>query len=404
MRCNLLRSPLTLMHPSFARIFLRSRHRLQRCFTQTAAAAAAVRRLPRQQRAGPAKTRKLEPKRLSSLTLSSASRIYDTKTDDMDRSNVQWWAKPAPTMTAPANQQPSNNGFSIPGLGNVSNAAGVPIDGPRPQAIPLPKRPVAAGQSTTRKKWRHTPSDVESKGREKIMAPSALSGGVPEPSPEYLHQASLPSTLLPTPRPILIVMDLNGTLLHRPNRRQATSFVERPHARRFLQYCLDTFHVVVWSSARPSNVQSMCDQLLLLGPLGHPDRGSYRRRVLAIWGRDRFGLTEADYKLRVQVYKRLELVWREKNIQAAHPDAAHGGVWDQTNTVLVDDSSEKARREPYNLLRVPEFFGDANEPGYIVPQVHDYLNALCHQSDVSAYMRENPFEARKDYRLVPAEQ
>ncbi|CCF44890.1 hypothetical protein CH063_14145, partial [Colletotrichum higginsianum] len=95
------------------------------------------------------------------------------------------------------------------------------------------------------------------------MAPSAASGGVPDPTPEYLHRASLPSTLLPTPRPILVVMDLNGTLLHRPNRRQATSFVERPHARRFLQYCLDTFHVVVWSSARPGNVQSMCDQLLL---------------------------------------------------------------------------------------------------------------------------------------------
>ncbi|GJC93801.1 phosphoprotein phosphatase [Colletotrichum higginsianum IMI 349063] len=328
----------------------------------------------------------------------------------MDMSNVQWWAKPAPTMTAPANQQLSNNGFTIPGLGNVSNAADVPFDGSRPRAIPLPKRPVAAGQSTTRKKRPHTPSGVASNSRDKIMAPSAASGGVPDPTPEYLHRASLPSTLLPTPRPILVVMDLNGTLLHRPNRRQATSFVERPHARRFLQYCLDTFHVVVWSSARPGNVQSMCDQLLLgppgggAGGGGHADRGSYRRRVLAVWGRDRFGLTEADYQLRVQVYKRLELVWREKNVQAAHPDAAYGGRWDQTNTVLVDDSSEKARSEPYNLLRVPEFFGNANEPGYIVPQIHDYLNALCHQSDVSAYMRENPFEVRKDYKLAPIEQ
>ncbi|KAK1989448.1 phosphoprotein phosphatase [Colletotrichum cereale] len=323
----------------------------------------------------------------------------------MDMPNMQWWAKPAPTMTAPANQQPSSNGFTIPGLGNAANA---PSSATSARAIPLPARPVTADHTTNRK-GRRTPASAASTSRDKIQAPSAASGGVPNPTPEYMHRASLPPTVLPVPRPILVVMDLNGTLLHRPNRRQATSFVERPHARRFLQYCLDTFHVVVWSSARPGNVQSMCDQLLLgppgggAGGGGQADRGAYRRRVLAVWGRDRFGLSDADYKLRVQVYKRLDMVWRETDVQAAHPDAAYGGCWDQSNTVLVDDSLEKARSEPYNLLQIPEFFGDADEPGYVVPQVHDYLNTLCYQSDVSAYMRENPFKVNGDYRLVPAE-
>ncbi|KAK1971336.1 phosphoprotein phosphatase [Colletotrichum sublineola] len=323
----------------------------------------------------------------------------------MDMPNMQWWAKPAPTMIAPANQQPRSNGFTIPGLGNVANA---PVPASSSRAIPLPARPITADHTTNRKGPRK-PAGIASTSRDKIQAPSAASGGVPDPTPEYLHRASLPPTVLPAPRPILVVMDLNGTLLHRPNRRQATSFVERPHARRFLQYCLDTFHVVIWSSARPGNVQSMCDQLLLAPPGGgaggggQGDRGAYRRRVLAVWGRDRFGLSDADYKLRVQVYKRLDMVWRETDVQAAHPDAAYGGRWDQSNTVLVDDSFEKARSEPYNLLQIPEFFGNANEPGYVVPQVHDYLNSLCYQSDVSAYMRENPFTVRDDYRLVPAE-
>ncbi|WYZ38962.1 hypothetical protein EsH8_III_000876 [Colletotrichum jinshuiense] len=389
------------MRPSIARIYPGSQPSLLHRFVQTAA-----RRRPSQPRRPARSTPTSEPTSKPPTTFGGATLVYGPGVAKMDLPNLQWWARPAPNITA-APTQPSN-GFSIPGLGNAANIPystpqAAPAPASAPQTAPIPKRPIAVDQSTIPTGPR-TPAAPGS--RDKIVAPSAASGGVPNPTAEYLHRSSLPPTLLPSPQPILVVMDLNGTLLHRPNRRNATSFVERPHAKRFLQYCLDTFHVVIWSSARPSNVQSMCDQLLLGPPArgGHADRASYRRRVLAVWGRDRFGLSQADYKLRVQVYKRLDMVWSEPGVQAAHPDAAFGGRWDQSNTVLVDDSLEKARSEPYNLLRIPEFFGDANEPGHVVPQVHDYLNALCYQSDISAYMRTSPFQLRDDYRLAPPEQ
>ncbi|KAH6698761.1 hypothetical protein EV126DRAFT_478649 [Verticillium dahliae] len=127
-----------------------------------------------------------------------------------------------------------------------------------------------------------------------------------------------------------------------------------------------------------------------------PPNAPTEPRLVAAWGRDKFDLTPADYVKRVQCYKRLQRIWADAAVQASHPD---GLRWDQTNTVLVDDSLEKARSEPFNLLRIPEFFGDADEATDVLPQVHDYINALCYQADISQYMRLHPFGLRDDYTL-----
>lgn len=222
------------------------------------------------------------------------------------------------------------------------------------------------------------------------MQPSAASGGIPDPTPTYLVHASLPPLLLPHPRQILVVIDLNGTLLFRPSRKNPTHFIERPHARRFLSYCVETFTVVIWSSAKPENVRRMCAQLLT--PKQH-------ERVVAMWGRDKFGLTSADYNRRVQCYKRLSALWDNPEVARSHPTYANGGRWNQANTVLVDDSLEKARSEPYNLIPIPEFMGDHNEPGDVLPQVHDYINECSRQADISTYIRMSPFQSRVNFEL-----
>ncbi|KAJ2975922.1 hypothetical protein NUW58_g8224 [Xylaria curta] len=229
-----------------------------------------------------------------------------------------------------------------------------------------------------------------SRHQDKISQPSPESGGVPDPTPEYLLLASHPPFLLPQPRNLLVVVDLNGTLLHRPNRRSPTHFVERPYARSFISYCINTFTVVIWSSARPENVRNMCRQLL------SPED---RAKVVAVWARDNFGLSSHDYNQRVQVYKRLTRLWDNPVIAASHPMAASGKKWSQLNTVLVDDSIEKARSEPFNLLQIPEFSGSEKEPGFVLPQVHDYLNECSQQANVSAYMKTQPFKIKPEFTL-----
>lgn len=220
--------------------------------------------------------------------------------------------------------------------------------------------------------------------------PSAASGGVPNPTPSYFTVSFQSPAELPASRRILIIMDLNGTILHRPSKKRPFHFVERPHARRFMQYCLDNFCVAIWSSARPHNVLNMVSQLLTPAQVD---------QCLVTWARDKFGLTSEDYDSRVQCYKRLTTVWNDPAIQAAHPQAAEGGRWNQSNTVLVDDSVEKGRSEPHNILVLPEFAGASFEKADVLPQVHDYLNTLSLQANISSYMRETPFQLDASYAL-----
>jgi hypothetical protein len=66
-------------------------------------------------------------------------------------------------------------------------------------------------------------------------------------------------------------------------------------------------------------------------------------------------------------------------------------MWDQGNTVLIDDSVEKARSEPHNAVTLPEFAGDLNEAPQVLPLVEQYLEALAWQMDNSTYIRTKPF-------------
>lgn len=224
------------------------------------------------------------------------------------------------------------------------------------------------------------PPSAKSAGdrRDPIVPPSIESGGVPEPRDYYLAGSLVPSLTALTLQPILIVIDLNGTILHRPKRSQSSNFIERPFTPHFMHYVLCNFKVVIWSSARPENVNKMVHKLL---------PGEQRTQLVAVWGRDRMGLSMADYSKRVQVYKRLERVWDDENIQLSH---SHQRRWDQTNTILIDDSFEKARSEPYNLIPVPEFDGSPEDPN-ILRKLAEYLDLVKMQTNVSAFIRQNPF-------------
>ncbi|KAJ9157116.1 HAD-like protein [Coniochaeta hoffmannii] len=306
---------------------------------------------------------------------------------------------PTPTnLNNQAHQLQRNAPIAVQGFHPPTQPPTNPPSGPgsEPKSKPKPKR-----KPSPKPKYHR---------QDAIIPPSPASGGVPDPSPPYLLRSSFLARPLPSPQPLLVIIDLNGTLVHRPNPRHPRDIVPRPFAPQFLSYCLDTFHVMIWSSARPANVAAMCEKLLT------PDQLA---RVVAVWGRDRFGLSPQDYNCRVQCYKRLSKVWADRTVQATYPpdyddagmriddddddeDEAVGGdrrrrrrrrpgSWNQGNTVLIDDSREKARSEPYNAIEIPEFSGVEKEE--VLPRVHDYLNTLACQADVSTYIRVNPFKA-----------
>jgi hypothetical protein len=126
-------------------------------------------------------------------------------------------------------------------------------------------------------------------------------------------------------------------------------------------------------------------------------RPDQRAALAAVWARDRLGLTPEQYDNKVQVYKKLEPIWQDNAIQMK---AEPGKRWDQSNTVLVDDSQIKARAQPHNLLQIPEFLNNEPKTGLqakldwrldeeaIVQSVQQKLEQLTWQVDVSRLIRE----------------
>ncbi|KAJ6482488.1 hypothetical protein C8R45DRAFT_904708 [Mycena sanguinolenta] len=152
----------------------------------------------------------------------------------------------------------------------------------------------------------------------------------------------------------LLVLDLNGTLLLRAQRRSAPSgpnFGPRPrtvHPRPYLNAFKEyIFHpsttkwldAMVWSSAQPQSVADMLNHCL----------GQQQREFLAIWARDTMGLTPELYNKKTPTTKDLAKIW------AAFPEHS------QQTTLLLDDSARKAHLHPYNHVCVLEYVLDARK-------------------------------------------
>lgn len=264
-------------------------------------------------------------------------------------------------------------GFPNQGFGQVSNFS--------TQAYNRDESPNMRGGGTG-------PNDTGNGKKKKRKIPTAR----PILDPAYHTIAREPPISLDDPQRLLIILDLNGTLVYRPNpNRQPTKIEHRAFLREFLQYLFSNFSVMVWSSARPQNVQSMTDQVLPRDQAG---------ALVARWARDSFGLSEKDYNLNVQVYKDLRLVWSKEEIQKQHPQYADGVRWCQRNTVLIDDSLEKAFAQPHNLIDIPEFEGVPKGRGReveleqrVLNELAGYLERVRYQANVSSFIREKPFTA-----------
>ncbi|GAB7353428.1 hypothetical protein MBLNU459_g3898t1 [Dothideomycetes sp. NU459] len=196
----------------------------------------------------------------------------------------------------------------------------------------------------------------------------------PSPTKSYLSRARAEPTLLQEPQRLLVILDLNGVLVHRKKSR--TGHVERPDLKVFLDYLFANHYVMVWSSGMPGNVTAICDKIFT---------PKQRKALVGVWGRDTLRLPTSLFREKVQVYKQLAWVWQDQAVKAKvlsselPIDAEHMPGFNQGNTVLIDDSAEKAASEPHNLIEVDEFGGRPDEmQGTVLSQVVEYLEkARC---------------------------
>ena len=214
---------------------------------------------------------------------------------------------------------------------------------------------------------------------------------MPVPTANYLFQASSVPRRISSPQSLLVVLDFNGTLLAR--KKPPQTFTGRPFLRKFLQYCLENHTVMIWSSARPATVDTICRDIF------PPQQ---RSKLLREWARDTLDLTKQEYYDKVQVYKRLDRIWEDSTLQSEYSvfNNHEIGLWSQANTVLIDDSPLKARKQPYNHIEVPEYTLESGQEGgmEVLNQVVAYLEELRNWDDVSCFIKDKSFKVSSGWK------
>lgn len=212
----------------------------------------------------------------------------------------------------------------------------------------------------------------------------------PEASEVYLAQARLPPIRRPTPKKCLVILDLNGTCIARPSRFEPKVFKVRPGIHKLFDYLFEHHVVMIFTSMHPQNAAAIVDKLFA---------SSQREKLAAFWARDKLGLTAEQLHTQTQTYKNLMPIWSDRSIQATYPSDQDGCGWDQSNTVLIDDSHMKAASHPHNLLLVPEFTKKDAAKHKLHPDVErreeamlqsliSKLEELKYQTDVSRLIRQ----------------
>ena len=206
-----------------------------------------------------------------------------------------------------------------------------------------------------------------------------------EPTPEYNQTALTQSQTLADPASSrkLLILDLNGTLVVRGDRRrnQRSTFQQftpnapssgptpralrtvygRPYLSTFKEFLLHPetkkwLDTMVWSSAQPHSVDDMVDKAF----------GTRRDELLTVWARDTLGLTGAEYHAKTQTVKNLDKPWKELGL--GNGDGAEGRQHSAQTTLLMDDSPLKAILQPWNHLCIRDYTPEVRKSDITIRQ------------------------------------
>lgn len=115
----------------------------------------------------------------------------------------------------------------------------------------------------------------------------------------------------------------------------------RPHMREFIEWVHDHFEVGVWSSANTQNTKRLVDYVW----------GAHVSKISFIWGQERCSnigipVESATKRKHPMFLKELKNVWSQKKKTGL-------ARFNQSNTLLIDDSPYKAIRNPANTAIHP---------------------------------------------------
>ncbi|CAL5374478.1 unnamed protein product [Camellia sinensis] len=194
----------------------------------------------------------------------------------------------------------------------------------------------------------------------------------------------------------LLVLDVNGLLAdivsYVPFGYKPDAFIskkavfKRPFCDDFLQFCFERFNVGVWSSRTKRNVESVLDFLM----------GKSKCNLLFCW--DQFHCTDTGYNTvenreKPMLLKELKKLWEKDE-----PDLPWDrGVYNESNTLLLDDSPYKALRNPMHTAIFPHPYRYKDVRDNSLGRSGDlrgYLEGLASADNVQKYVQQNPFGQR----------
>ncbi|KAJ1382324.1 HAD-like superfamily [Sesbania bispinosa] len=224
------------------------------------------------------------------------------------------------------------------------------------------------------------------------MKTVSASGIIEEVSSEILR-ISFAGTQDGSLKKKLLVLDINGVLADivspppKDHKADATiarrAIFKRPFYLEFLKFCFDKFEVGVWSSRTKKNVGRVIDYLM----------GDMKSKLLFCW--DLSHCTETSFKTlenkhKSLVFKDLSKLWEKQDPNLPWEK----GYYNESNTLMLDDSPYKALLNPPNNSIFPHTFtyqkkndnslGDGGD-------LREYLDGLANAEDMAKYVEEHPF-------------
>ncbi|KAL2319964.1 hypothetical protein Fmac_028933 [Flemingia macrophylla] len=227
----------------------------------------------------------------------------------------------------------------------------------------------------------------ERKTNKKIVSASVINLSL------EISKFSLIGTQVPCLKKRLIVLDINGLLVDvvspppKDCKADATiagkAIFKRPFYLEFLDFCFEKFEVGIWSSRLKKNVDRVIGVLM----------GDMKRRLLFCWDlshctRTRFKTLENKHK--VVVFKDLQKLWDKHDPNLPWEK----GYYNQSNTLLLDDSPYKALLNPPNTSVFPHTFNfrvkNNNSLGK-GGELRAYLDGLANTEYMAKYVEKHPF-------------
>ncbi|KAL3719284.1 hypothetical protein ACJRO7_004268 [Eucalyptus globulus] len=191
----------------------------------------------------------------------------------------------------------------------------------------------------------------------------------------------------------LLILDINGLLADivspPPKDYKADiniarrAVFKRPFCIDFLKFCFERFDVGIWSSRNKKNVERVVDYLL----------GDMKHKLLFCWDLSHCTATRfrtLENKHKALVFKEVRRLWEKHESSLPWQK----GDYDESNTLLLDDSPYKALLNPPHTAVFPNSYRFQHESDVSLGNggnLRVYLEELAAANDIRQYVAQHPF-------------